>query len=409
MQAQDDRSSTEVFGLDAGTPQFVADPYPTYHALRARAPVYHSPWGDWYLSRYTDVARVLSSRAFVRQSPAGANPLSAELREPTGIERMLSQFMLFIDPPAHTRLRGLLGKAFTPATIRAMETQVTDLVDRLLDDVAGAASFDLVAALAYPLPVIVIARMLGIDGTDYALLRDWSGELTRAIDTGRREHMQDGAAAAAGLLRYMQDLAAARRAAPRDDLISTIVAAAERDGGTGEEELAANLVMLLWAGHETTKNLIGNAVLALLAWPEQREALAAEPALMAGALEEFLRFDSPVQKTVRWTTAAADFGERVIPPGSCVVTLIGAANRDPAVFSDPDRLDVRRDEAANLAFGRGIHHCVGYAVAKLEAAAALSALIARSRGWRIAGDGLERQQTTALRGPARLPLTVEWR
>lgn len=398
-----------AFRLDAWSPAFLHDPYPTYHALRAQAPVYHSPWGDWYLSRHADVARALADRTFVRRSPSGVNPMSAEVREPTSIERMLGSFMLFVDPPAHARLRALLGKAFTPPAIAALRPQIAALTGRLLDDAAAAPTFDLVEALSYPLPVIVISRMLGLSEADYPLLRDWSGKLNRGIDTGRLREMEVGIVAAEEFGRYMQDMVKQRRAAPRDDLITEIVAAADRDGTIGEEELVANLVMLLWAGHETTKNLISNAVLALLRHPAQMAALEAEPALMRNAVEEFLRYDSPVQKTVRWTAAPAEFGARTIPAGRCVLLLIGAANRDPAVFAEPDRLDIERSAGAHLAFGRGIHHCAGFAVARLEAEIALAAFLARTRERRLASDTIERQQTVSLRGPARLPLTVEWR
>ena len=409
MRAGEIQAGTGDFGLDANTPGFLADPYPTYHALRAHDPVYRSPWGDWYLTRYADVATVLSGKPFSRLSPNGANPMSADPRKPTSIERMFTRFMIFRDPPDHTRLRGLLGRAFTPKVIQALRPQIEALTHRLLDDAAQAADFDLVAALSYPLPVIVISRMLGIPESDYDFLKDWSGRLTKGVDTGRLEDMQYGAEAADELGRYMADLVAARRAAPQQDLVSEIVAAAAREGTTSDEELAANLVMLLWAGHETTKNLIGNGVLALLGRPDQMAALAAAPALMPTAIEEFLRFDSPVQKIVRWTTVPTALGTRTIPPGECIVVLLGAANRDPAVFSEPDRLDIRREEASNLAFGRGIHHCPGFAIARMEAEIAIGALLARTSECRLAVDTVEWQQTTSLRGPARLPLTVAWR
>lgn len=397
------------FGLDAGAPGFLDDPYPTYHALRASDPVYLSPWGDWYLTRYADVVTVLTDERFQRASPGGANPMSADRREPTSIERMFTRFMIFRDPPDHTRLRGLLGRAFTPKVIAGLRPQIEALTHRLLDDAAQAASFDLVAALSYPLPVIVISRMLGIPESDYDFLKEWSGKLTKGVDTGRLEDLEYGAAAADELGRYMGGLVAARRAAPRQDLISEIIAVSAREGTTNEEELVANLVMLLWTGHETTKNLIGNGVLALLGHADQMAALAAAPELMPTAVEEFLRFDSPVQKIVRWTTEPTPLGAHTIPPGECIVTLLGAANRDPAVFSDPDRLDIRREEASNIAFGRGIHHCPGFAIARMEAEIAIGALLARTSERRLTDDVVEWQPTTSLRGPARLPLTVTWR
>ena len=416
MTVQERREAAGGFELDFKTPQFLDNPYAVYHALRDHDPVFLSPWGDWYLTRYADVTKVLSGKRFSRESPAGANPMSADLREPTSIERMFSRFMIFLDPPAHTRLRGLLGRAFTPKVIQGLRPQIQSLTDQLLDDAAqGAAqdaaqssTFDLVAELSYPLPVIVISRMLGVPEEDYELLKDWSGKLTRGVDTGLLEDMQYGAEAADELGAYMQDLVAARRGAPQGDLISDIILAAEREGTTSQEELVANLVMLLWAGHETTKNLISNGTLALLAHPEQMEALAANDALMPTAVEEFLRYDSPVQKIVRWTTAPTKLGDHTLPPGACIVNLLGAANRDPAAYSDPDRFDITRKGVSNIAFGRGIHHCPGFAIARMEAEIAIGSLLKRTKERAPACDEIEWQQTTSLRGPARLPLKVSW-
>lgn len=409
MTLEGDLRTGGGFELDFKAPGFLSDPYPTYHALRAHDPVFLSPWGDWYLTRHADVSRVLGDKRFLRQSPGGINPISRDDRKPTAIDRMLSRWMVFVDPPTHTRLRNMVGKAFTPKRIRALRPEIESLTNRLLDEAASSPDFDLVADLAYPLPVIVISRMLGVPEEDYPLFKDWSGRLTRGVDSGRLSDLRQGNAAAEDLSAYMRNMIKLRRAAPRDDLISAIVAASGDEGPLSEEELVANTVMLLWAGHETTKNLICNGVLALLRQSAQLAILEANPELMESAVEEFLRFDSPIQKITRWTSAATELGDHVIPAGQAIVSLLGAANRDPELYANPDRLDISRDGTSNLAFGKGIHFCLGFALARMEAEIAIGAFLKRSARRELAVERVDWQPTTAIRGPNSLPMTVAWR
>ncbi len=392
-----------------------ADPYPAFHALRAAHPVFRGPADIWYLTRYAEVAAVLHDRRFQRQSPGGTNPISGDDRAPTAIDRMLSRWMVFIDPPAHTRLRRLVGKAFTPRLVADMRGAIRAIADRLLDDAleAGGAGFDVIADFAYPLPVIVVSRILGVPAEDYDKLKGWSGQLTGALDTGDPEQLATGIRATEELSAYMADLIEARRRAPQADLISAMLAgSAARDDGDDAltpEELLANCVFLLWAGHETTKNLIGNGTLALIQHPGELARLAADPSLMPGAVDEFLRFESPIQKIGRWTREAVSLGDIEIPAGHYVVSLFGAANRDPAQFPDPDRLDVARGAGHGVAFGKGIHHCLGYGLAMLEGAVAFEALLQRVTGLELREAAPRWQANSSIRGLETLPVSVKRR
>lgn len=408
MAVQEKRESKVDFDLDFAAPGFLDDPYPLYHALRDHDPVFRSPWGEWYLTRYDDVAAVLTDKKFLRESPNGANPMSAEVREQTSMDRMLSRWMVFVDPPTHTRLRGLVGKAFTPKFVQNMAPQIQLLTNQLLDDAARQSTFDLVHDLAYPLPVIVISRMLGVAEEDYELLKDWSGKLTKGLDTGHLTELAQGVEATDEISSYVGDLISSRRAAPRDDLVSKLIAASDESMSVSDDELVANIVMLLWAGHETTKNLIGNGILALLRNPDQLQILTENPDLMGTAVEELLRLDSPVQKIVRWTKVPTALGDHTIPSGQCIVNLLGAANRDPEQFSEPDRLNIMRRKRSNLGFGRGIHYCLGFAIARMEAEIAITSLLSATKFLALKEKTVSWQPTTSIRGLSRLPLDAKW-
>ncbi len=392
--------------LDFDAPGYLDDPYPQLHALRAHSPVYLSPWGDWYLTRFDDVTAVLTDKRFRRQSPSGANPISGAAREPTAIDRMLSRWMVFIDPPAHTRLRRLVGKAFTPKLVAAMRGDIRRIADQLLDEALEQVGFDVIADFAYPLPVIVVSRILGVPAADYGKLKDWSGQLTRALDSGDPEELASGIPATEEMTAYMADLIAARRRVPRDDLISAMLAGSAGDEALTEEELLANCVFLLWAGHETTKNLIGNGSLCLIRNPGELARLLDAPALMAKAVDEFLRLESPIQKIGRWTAEAVELGGAFIPAGQYVVSLFGAANRDPQQYAEPDRLDVGRGAGHGVAFGKGIHHCLGYGLAMLEGEVAFAALLERITAMELQDPVPRWQANTSIRGLEALPVTV---
>jgi len=330
---------------------------------------------------------------------------------------MLSRWMVVIAPPAHTRLRRLVGKAFTPKLVAGLRGDISDIANRLLDDALGdGETFDVIADFAYPLPVIVVSRILGVPAADYDRLKDWSGQLTGALDTGDSEELATGIHATEELTAYMSGLIAERRRAPRDDLISVMLAGSADDGGSAdgalsEEELLANCVFLLWAGHETTKNLIGNGALSLIRNPGELQRLLAAPELIESAVDEFLRYESPIQKIGRWTREAVELSGTTIPAGQYVVSLFGAANRDPQQYPDPDRLDIARRDGTSLAFGKGIHHCLGYGLAKLEGEVAFAALLERIAAMELQGrpGHPQWQANTSIRGLETLPVAVKRR
>ena len=383
-------------------PAFNADPYPTYHRLRAEDPVHRTPMGFWILTRYDDVATVLRDARFGRK---GFDEL---IRDRFG-ENTFDQAMLFRDPPDHTRLRALVNKAFTPRVIEEMRAKIQKTVDRLLDGVRDARAMDVIADLAYPLPVSVISEMLGVPAEDRDLFRGWSADIARSLDAivlpTEPEVVERGNAARHALSSYFRALIAERRRRPQRDLLSDLIAAEEQGDKLSEEELMATILLLFVAGHETTVNLIGNGTLALLRNPNQLEALRRSPALIGGAIEELLRYDAPVQRTGRMPNTDVELGGKRIAKGDLVLSLIGAANRDPAHFAEPDRLDLARADNRHLAFGWGIHFCLGAPLARAEAQAAIGTIARRMPALALATPTPEWREASALRGLKTLPVT----
>lgn len=355
-------------------PGFIADPYPAYARLREEDPVHRSPMGFWVLSRYDDVVGLLRDPRFGR---GGFDQLFQARFGEAGFDMS----MLFRDPPDHTRLRALVSKAFTPRVVEQMRGHIQEIVDGLLDRVQGAGRMDVIADLAYPLPVTVICEMLGVPTGERDRFRAWSLDIARSLDaialpTGP-EVIERGRAARHALADYFRVLIAERRAAPRPDLLSDLIAAEEQGDRLSEGELMSTLILLLVAGHETTVNLVGNGTLALLRHPAELGRLRADPGLVESAVEELLRYDGPVQRTGRIAAADVDIAGTAIPAGALVTGLIGSANRDPAHFADPDRLDVGRTDNRHLAFGWGIHFCLGAPLARLEGQLAFGTLLRR--------------------------------
>ena len=383
-------------------PAFNADPYATYHRLRAEDPVHQTPMGIWILTRYDDVATVLRDARFGRK---GFDEL---IRDRFG-ENTFDQAMLFRDPPDHTRLRALVNKAFTPRVIEEMRAKIQKTVDRLLDGVRDARAMDVIADLAYPLPVSVISEMLGVPAEDRDLFRGWSADIARSLDAivlpTEPEVVERGNAARHALSSYFRALIAERRRRPQRDLLSDLIAAEEQGDKLSEEELMATILLLFVAGHETTVNLIGNGTLALLRNPNQLEALRRSPALIGGAIEELLRYDAPVQRTGRMPNTDVELGGKRIAKGDLVLSLIGAANRDPAHFAEPDRLDLARADNRHLAFGWGIHFCLGAPLARAEAQAAIGTIARRMPALALATPTPEWREASALRGLKTLPVT----
>jgi cytochrome P450 len=381
-------------------PEVHAHPYPVYRAMRESDPVHWSPdLGVWFLSRYEDVMALLRDQRF----SADRSRSSLYVAPPRAVYRSL----LTLDPPDHTRLRGLVSKAFTPRVVEALRPRIEMIVDRLLDAAAARGEMEAITEFAYPLPVTVIAEMLGVPAEDWERFREWSATLAASLDPVMPEERWARVFPARdALFDYFRIIVAERRSRPRDDLISAMVAAEENGDVLSEHELLVMCNLLLVAGHETTVNLLGNGLLALLTHPETMAELRARPALTESAVEELLRFDSPVQFTGRVAVEEAEIGGRTIAPRQSVVAMLGAANRDPDQFPSPDRLDLARSPNLHLAFGRGIHFCLGAPLARLEGQIALTAMLQRFPRMRLGDAGARLRDTVVLRGLSSLPLVL---
>jgi cytochrome P450 len=396
------------------TPEFREDPYTFFDALRASDPIHHTPFGVYLLSRHADATAVVRDPRLSNDERNSELFRTFQETNPIPPEQTLDMdrvVMLFLDPPDHTRLRGLVSKGFTPRMVERLRARIQQIVDERLDAVAarGDGHMDVVTDLAYPLPVEIICELLGVPVEDQDTFASWSGELAGAIDPDPLISPEQRArikVAGDAFIEYFASLIEQRRAQPADDLLSAMIAAEDDGDRLNEEELLGTALFLLIAGHETTVNLIGNGTLALLRHPDQLERLRRDPSLDRNAVEELLRYDSPVQITQRITVSDYDVGGVTIPSGQNLVPLLGAANRDPAVFPEPDRLDLRRENAhRHVAFGGGHHFCLGAALARLEGAIAIGSLVRRFPSIELAGDP-ERRTTFTLRGLEHLPVTV---
>lgn len=390
---------------------FRADPYPFYRALRERDPIHRCRAADgWVLSRYEDVLGVLrdgdfsaDERNLTRYPGEAARMGRAGIPDPYVND---TASMLRLDPPDHSRLRGLVSKAFTPRAVERMRPRIEQILKELLDPRPGHGAMELVRELGAPLPVRVIAEMLGIPPEDHERFRRWSNDFVRTIGDGTMEDKRASLRAQAELRTYFEAIVELRRASPRDDLISALAAAEERGDRLSASEMFATLSLLLVAGNETTTNLISNALLALARNPEQLALLQRSPERIPAALEELLRYDSPVQMTSRIVTRDRDWNGVALRRGQQIVLLLGAANRDPAVFADPERLDVTRADVRHLSFSHGNHFCLGAQLARLEAGLALEALITRYPSLRLPEQKIVWGSNTILRGPKELWLEL---
>jgi cytochrome P450 len=397
-------------GFNPFVTSYRQDPYPAYRALRERAAVYFHPvLRIWFSTRHADVVKVLRDPRF------SVNRTQAPLFRALDIERTLgpdlatvvTQNLLMLDPPEHTRLRRLVNQAFTPRVALALRPRISAIVTQLLDQAAERGGMELIRDFAYPLPVIVIAEMLGVPTEDRAVFKRWSDVLSALLDPFVLPSQLENVKATFGeLAAYFRRVFAQRRREPRDDLLSSLCAAEEAGGRLSEAELLSITALLLGAGHETTTSLITNSVVALLRHPDQRARLISEPELAESAVEELLRFDSPVQMTDRLALEDVELSGRGIRKGQIVAVLIGAANRDPEAFHDPDRLDLGRADNHHIAFGHGHHFCLGAALARAEAELAVPALFARFPT--LSGDPSRARyrQSITLRAPIELPLCL---
>ncbi len=390
--------------IDLSSPEFLADPYPMYRQLRETEPVCWlpfdaPPYGMWLVTRYADVAAALKDP---RLSKDPRPFLPPEYLTP------LDLTMLSTDPPDHTRLRSLVSQAFTPKRIKDLEARIRAIVDDLLAHLHPDGPLDFIAEVALPLPVIVIAELLGVPPDDRMMFRAWSTDVVRGADSTQQseENMRKQQAAMAALVGYFQDLIRRRRVARAPDVISGLIDARDVQDRLTEDELLGTCILLLIAGHETTVNLLGNGLLALLQHREQVERLRQKPELIPCAVEEMLRFHSPVQRaTFRAATEVIEIAGRRIEPGQQVSAVIGAANRDPAQFPDPDRFDAGREPNRHLAFGRGSHFCLGAPLARTEARIAFTRLLAQLPELRLADAEPEWNSNTLLRGLRSLRVT----
>jgi cytochrome P450 len=394
---------TPLFGAE-----MLADPYPVYRRLREADPVHwYEAFGAWVLTRYHEVVTALHDPRFSSER-TGAMQQMAGRPGLTPFFDFLATRMVYADPPRHTRLRGLVSKAFTPHAVEAMRPHIQALVDQFLDRVQPHGRMDVVADLAYPLPVTVIVEMLGVPVEDRDRLKRWSDEFivyfSKSPDQVTPEEYDRAARAVAAEEGYFRTSVARLRGEQRS-LLGAMARAEESGDRLSEQELYANANLLLTAGHETTTNLIGNGVLALLRHADQLEKLRADPSLLPGAIEEFLRYDSPVQFTHRVAKEDVAVGDKTIRRGQFVYLMLAAANRDPARFPDADRLDVTRKDNHHLSFGQGPHFCLGAPLARLEALIAFGTLLRRFPALRLATDRLEYRPTFNLHGLKALPVS----
>jgi cytochrome P450 len=394
--------------FDPLSPDFIRDPYPHYDLLRRIDPVHITPHGMYLASRHAEVSDILRDKRFgkdfVERSVRRYGPKIME--EP--IFRSMSHWMLQQDPPDHTRLRGLVVKAFTARRVEDMRPRIQQVVDQTLDRVIARGHMDLIEDFAFRLPVTIICDMLGIPDEHREVFYSGSRDGGRILDPVPLSPAEIAQGNAANMMAqmYFQQLFELRRKQPGDDLTTQLVQAEEDGSKLSNEELTANIILLFGAGHETTVNLIGNGLLALHRNPDQLALLKAQPELISNAIEEFLRYDSSVQMTGRVTLEEIDdLAGRKIPKGETVLCLLGSANRDPAVYPDqPDRLDIRRPNVRPLSFGGGIHFCLGAQLARIEAEIAISTLLRRLPDLRLDdADNPEWRPTFVLRGLKRLP------
>ncbi len=392
------------------TPEGQADPYPWYARMRAEATVSRTAFGPYVVNGYEECQAVLRDPRLGRG--IGIEDTSTGIFGDDGTRRdeflELSQHnMLLSDPPDHTRLRRLVSRSFTPTQVERLRPAVHTLVDGLLDTLAEKGDVEFMADFALPLPMAVIGELVGVPAADRAALQPHVRAAAKGIEPALdAEETEAAIAALVTLAEYFGGLMEERRLHPRDDLLSSLVAARDNDDRLTDEEVASTAILLFAAGFETTTNLLGNGLLALLTHPEQLADWRAHPDIAPSAIEELLRFDSPVQFNLRTALEHADLVGEPIAPGDRIVVLQGAANRDPARFDRPDDLDLRREGNAPLSFGWGIHHCIGAALARMEGEIALHALLSRFPSMELTGGEPRWRPSFTLRGLLELPLRV---
>lgn len=384
-------------GLDFHSPDFIADPYPAYARLRAAAALhYDSDLGAFLALRHADVVTILTDPRFVKQPLDGGPPPL----------RVMAN-MLDMDPPDHTRLRALVNRAFTPSVVERLRGQITAIAAGLLEHAEACGRFDLVADFACPLCATVIAQLLGVPPEDHERFREWSERTVLLTDaTQAQTVLAEGRRAVGELVFYFTDLASAGPPQPAGDFLGGLLAAREQGDGLSLREVVVMCALLLVAGHETATNLLASGTLTLLRNPDQLARLRAHPDIMRTAVEELLRYESPVQRSGRFVAEDLELGGVSLRRGQRVAPMLGAANRDPAAFADPERLDLGRRDNHHVAYGRGIHFCLGAPLARLEAMIGFSALLNRFPRLALDTERPQWKANTAIRGLKALPVHV---
>jgi pimeloyl-[acyl-carrier protein] synthase len=386
------------------TPEHVQNPYPLYHRLLAEAPVLNQ-WGDWIVSDYEAVqAILLDRRSSSRRGLLGYLPEEERERFRDLID-INERMMLFLDAPDHTRLRGLVAQAFSAKMIESMRPRIQGLVDLLLADIEPGQVWDVMTTLAQPLPSMVITEMLGMPLEDWPRIRYWSEEYAAWLGSvhDSPELRERANSAMADFRDYIDAQSALRRADPRDDLLTALVHAEEDGDRLTHQEVLSTCLLLLFAGNETTTNLIANGLLALMRHPDAMRQLHDDPSLIRTAVEEFLRYESPVQFTGRWLPEPLEAAGTTIPGGVYVTTLLGAANRDPRHFEQPDTLDITRRPNRHISFAHGAHFCLGAPLARAEAQLAINAVVQR-----FPNLGVQTDDVTWIHNPVFRSLTALW-
>jgi len=381
-QSSEDLDPGSLFLMEAFDPANRANPYPLYAKMRESQPVLDGGFGLWFAFTHEDTHSLLRARN-VSSDERKSNEFKANVATDPQLQKwaQTEPLMLFTDPPDHTRLRSLVSRAFTPRTVETLRPRLEQLAHQLLDTIAGAGPVDLVEHVAYPYPVTIICELLGVPHQDIPHFQTMSDHLSLTVEPNalrtddQREAIEQ---ARDDLFEYIGALLNDRRSDPGDDLISGLLAARDGEDRLSEPELINMVILLLLAGHETTVNLIGNSVVALLRHPDELAKWRHDPSIARNAVDELTRYDSPVQMAMRVLTEPTNVSGQLLPAGEQVITLLGSANRDPLVFEDPDRLDLNRaNPGANMSFGGGVHHCLGMALARTEAEIVLGAMIDR--------------------------------
>ncbi len=392
------------------SPEFKSNPHPFYARLREESPVFRVelPTGQpaWLVTRYDDVAAVLKDERFAKDKGNALSPEQAG-KQPwvPGLFKPLERNMLDVDAPDHTRLRQLVHKAFTPGLVERLRERVQGLTEELMAVAARRGRMDLIADYALPIPATIIAEMLGVPASDHHRFHRWSQVIVASNPSGWG--MVRAIPSAIAFLRYIRKLVKSRRSSPRDDLVTALVQTEEEGSRLNEDELVSMVFLLLIAGHETTVNLIGNGMLALLRNPDQMKRLRDEPGMIKSAVEELLRFDGPLETaTERYAREDVEVAGTIIRRGELVYAVLGSANRDERQFPDPDRLDLSREPNKHLAFGLGVHYCLGAPLARLEGQIAIGALVGRFPDMRLTRRPLRWRRGLVLRGLRALPVDL---